>query len=106
MSAEPFTVPDRAAFPEFRASALLEAAPAPWPDRLAGDGSRKAQMLRWSLITLVVAVVATGLEFGGITGEADLIAKALPFVFLIPLVVAPVLGRKGLSGACESGHRL
>ena len=44
-----------------------------------------------------VAVVAAVLGFGGIVDEAAWIAKAMPFVFLILLVVARIMGRKGLS---------
>ena len=51
-------------------------------------------MLRWTLIFLVVAPL---LGSGGVLGEAAWIAKVLPFVFLILLVVALIMGRKGLS---------
>ena len=37
------------------------------------------------------------LGFGGIVAEAALIAKILPFAILILLVVAIIMGRKGLS---------
>jgi len=46
---------------------------------------------------LVVAVVAAVLGFGEILGEPVWIPKILPFVFLILLVVALIMGRKGLS---------
>jgi uncharacterized membrane protein YtjA (UPF0391 family) len=54
-------------------------------------------MLRWALILLVVAVVAAVLGFGGIVDAAAWFAKVLPFVFLILLAIALIMGRKGLS---------
>ena len=36
-------------------------------------------------------------QAGGIVGEAAWIGKVLPFVFSILLIVAPIMGRKGLS---------
>jgi uncharacterized membrane protein YtjA (UPF0391 family) len=53
-------------------------------------------MLRWVLISLVVAVVAAVLGFAEILGESVWIAKVLPFVFLILLVLALIMGRKRL----------
>jgi uncharacterized membrane protein YtjA (UPF0391 family) len=40
-------------------------------------------MLHWSLVFLVIALVAAILGFGGIAGTAVGIAKILFFVFLI-----------------------
>jgi len=44
-------------------------------------------MLRWSLIFLVVALIAAVLGFGGIAGTSVGIAKVLFFVFLIVAAV-------------------
>jgi uncharacterized membrane protein YtjA (UPF0391 family) len=60
-------------------------------------------MLRWTLSFLVVAAV---LGFGGMVGEAAWIAKVLPFVFLILLIVALIVGRKGFRAAHGSGNGL
>jgi uncharacterized membrane protein YtjA (UPF0391 family) len=48
-------------------------------------------MLRWTLIFLVVAIVAAAFGFGGIAAASSGIARILFFVFLI-LFIASVLG--------------
>ena len=47
-------------------------------------------MLGWSLIFLVVALLAGALGFGGVAGAATGIAKLLFFVFLALLVISLV----------------
>jgi uncharacterized membrane protein YtjA (UPF0391 family) len=66
--------------------------------------ARGADVTR-ALIFLVVEVVDAVLGFGGTVGEAAWIAKVLPFVFLILLVVALIMGRKGLSSGLGVGQR-
>jgi uncharacterized membrane protein YtjA (UPF0391 family) len=51
-------------------------------------------MLHWSLIFLVIALIAAVLGFGGIAGTAVGIAKILFFVFLVIWLVAFLLGRR------------
>jgi uncharacterized membrane protein YtjA (UPF0391 family) len=50
-------------------------------------------MLRWALLFLIVALVAAGLGFGGIAGDAAYIARILFFLFLVLFLVSLVLGR-------------
>lgn len=49
-------------------------------------------MLRYSLIFLVVAIVAAVFGFGGISSMATGIAKILFFVFLIGFVISLIMG--------------
>jgi uncharacterized membrane protein YtjA (UPF0391 family) len=49
-------------------------------------------MLRWSMIFLVIAIVAAAFGFGGIASEAAEIAKVLFYLFLGVFVVTLVLG--------------
>jgi uncharacterized membrane protein YtjA (UPF0391 family) len=51
-------------------------------------------MLRWAVIFLIVAIVAAVFGFGGISAEAESIAKILFFIFLILFVVSFILGRR------------
>ena len=50
-------------------------------------------LLHWSLIFLVLAIIAAVFGFGGIAGESVGIAKILFFVFLIVYVISFVLNR-------------
>ena len=52
-------------------------------------------MLRWTLIFLLIALVAGGLGFWGLEGTAMWFAKVLFFVFLILFLVSLVRGRRG-----------
>lgn len=45
-------------------------------------------MLHWSLIFLVIAIIAAVLGFGGVAGAAVGIAKVLFFVFLVLWLVS------------------
>lgn len=53
-------------------------------------------MLHWSLIFLVIALVAAILGFGGLAGTAMGIAKILFFIFLVVWLVAFLLGRRSI----------
>ncbi|MBY0308433.1 MAG: DUF1328 domain-containing protein [Phycisphaerales bacterium] len=57
-------------------------------------------MLYWALMFLIVALVTALFGFGGITGTAALIAKALFFVFLALFLVSLVISlvRRGSTG--------
>lgn len=50
-------------------------------------------MLYWTLVFLVLALVAGAMGFGGIAGAASGIAQVLFFVFLAVLVWSLVAGR-------------
>jgi uncharacterized membrane protein YtjA (UPF0391 family) len=52
----------------------------------------EVNMLRWSLIFLVVAIVAALLGFGGIAGSAMDIARILFFVFLVLFLISLLIG--------------
>ena len=51
-------------------------------------------MLRWALIFLAVAVVASFFRFSGVAGVATNIAWVLFVVFLILFVVSLIMGRR------------
>jgi uncharacterized membrane protein YtjA (UPF0391 family) len=52
-------------------------------------------MLRWTLVFLLVALVAGALGFYGLEGTAMWIAKVLFLVFLILFIITLVMGRRG-----------
>lgn len=56
--------------------------------------AKETNMFGYSLLFLVVAILAAIFGFGGIAGVATLLAKALFFVFLI-LFILSVVGEKG-----------
>ena len=49
-------------------------------------------MLRWSIILLVIAIIAAIFGFGGIAEGAADIAKVLFFIFLALFVIAILFG--------------
>ena len=51
-------------------------------------------MLRWSLIFLVVALIAGVFGFFDVAGTSYMIAKVLFFVFLVLFVVSLVAGNR------------
>lgn len=51
-------------------------------------------MLKWSLIFLVIAIVAGALGFGGVEGAATGIAKVLFFLFIVLFILALAFGKK------------
>ena len=53
-------------------------------------------MLHWSLVFLVIALIAAILGFGGIAGTAVGIAKILFFVFLAIWLIALLFGRRAV----------
>jgi uncharacterized membrane protein YtjA (UPF0391 family) len=50
-------------------------------------------MLRWSVIFLVVAIIAGVFGFGGIAAGAAEIAKILFYLFLVLFVISLIFGR-------------
>ena len=53
-------------------------------------------MLHWSLVFLVVALIAAVMGFGGLAGTAIGIAKILFFVFLVLWLVSFLFGRRAV----------
>ena len=53
-------------------------------------------MLHWSLMFLVLALIAAVLGFGGLAGAAIGIAKVLFFVFLVVWLIALLTGRRAV----------
>jgi uncharacterized membrane protein YtjA (UPF0391 family) len=51
-------------------------------------------MLRWALIFLVVALIASVFGFWRLEGTALYIAEILAFIFLVLFVVSLVFGRR------------
>lgn len=49
-------------------------------------------MLYWTLVFLVVALIAGALGFGAVSGVAASIAKILFFVFLVLFIVSLISG--------------
>lgn len=49
-------------------------------------------MLRWSLIFLVIAIIAAAFGFGGIAADAAEIAKVLFYIFLGIFVITLIAG--------------
>ena len=50
-------------------------------------------MLRYALIFLILALVASVLGFGGIAGDAAWIARVLLIIFVVMFLVSLVMGR-------------
>jgi uncharacterized membrane protein YtjA (UPF0391 family) len=51
-------------------------------------------MLRYALIFLILAIVASVLGFGGIAGDAAWIARVLLIIFVVMFLVSLVMGRR------------
>ncbi len=51
-------------------------------------------MLSWSVVFLIIALIAAALGFGGIAGTAVGIAKILFFVFIVLFIVSLLFGRR------------
>jgi uncharacterized membrane protein YtjA (UPF0391 family) len=64
--------------------------------RVALYPGEEADMLHWSLVFLVIAIIAAILGFGGIAGTAVGIAKILFFVFLVIWLIAFIFGRRAV----------
>ena len=52
-------------------------------------------MLRWTVVFLIIALIAGALGFYSLEGTAMWIAKVLFLVFLILFIVSLVMGRRG-----------
>ncbi|EHH67798.1 DUF1328 domain-containing protein [Gluconobacter morbifer] len=50
-------------------------------------------LLRWTVVFLILALCAAVLGFGGIAGDFAYIGKILFFVFLVLLIVSLIFGR-------------
>ena len=53
-------------------------------------------MLRWTVIFLVVAIIAAIFGFGGIAAGAESIAKVLFFIFIVLFLISLITGRKSV----------
>lgn len=51
-------------------------------------------MLSWSVLFLIIALIAAALGFGGIAGTAVGIAKVLFFIFIVLFLVSLIFGRR------------
>ena len=51
-------------------------------------------MLYWTIVFLVVALVAGGLGFGSLAGTAAVIAKVCFVIFIVLFLVSLIRGRK------------
>lgn len=50
-------------------------------------------MLRWTIIFLVVAIIAAVFGFGGVAAGATSIAKILFFIFIVLFLVSLIFGK-------------
>jgi uncharacterized membrane protein YtjA (UPF0391 family) len=57
---------------------------------------KETLMLHWSLIFLVLAIIAAIFGFGGIAGAAMGMAKILFFIFLAVWIIALIFGRRAV----------
>ena len=55
-------------------------------------------MLRWAITFFVIALIAAVLGFGGIAGDASIIAKYLAVGFVILFVASLIFGRRAVGG--------
>ena len=55
-------------------------------------------MLRWAITFAIIALIASGLGFYGLSDTAAQIAKLFALVFLVLFVVAVVAGRRVIGG--------
>ena len=53
-------------------------------------------MLSWTLLFLIIALVAALLGFGGIAGAAAGFSKILFFIFLVVWIISLVIGRRAI----------
>ncbi len=53
---------------------------------------KESNMLKWSVVFFIVAIVAAALGFTGIAASATEIAKVLFYVFLVLFLVSLLLG--------------
>jgi uncharacterized membrane protein YtjA (UPF0391 family) len=50
-------------------------------------------MLRWTIIFLIIAIIAAVFGFGGIAAGAAGIAKVLFFIFIVLFIISLIRGR-------------
>jgi uncharacterized membrane protein YtjA (UPF0391 family) len=55
-------------------------------------------MLRWAIVFAIIAVIAAGLGFYGLSSTAADIAKFLALVFLVLFIIALIMGRSVIGG--------
>jgi uncharacterized membrane protein YtjA (UPF0391 family) len=55
-------------------------------------------MLRWAIVFAIIAVIAAGLGFYGLSSTAADIAKFFALVFLILFIIALIMGRSVIGG--------
>ena len=53
-------------------------------------------MLKWTIIFIIIAVIAAIFGFGGIYEGAATIAKILFFIFIVLFIISLIMGRKSL----------
>ncbi|MBE7212554.1 MAG: DUF1328 domain-containing protein [Gluconacetobacter diazotrophicus] len=70
--------------------------PAGIPPAPASDETH-VDLLRWTLIFLVIALIAAVFGFGGVAAGAATIGKVLFFVFIVLFVISLIMGRGGRS---------
>jgi len=63
---------------------------------IASSDAEVGTMLHWTLIFLIVALIAAALGFFGVAGIAATIAKTLFFVFLILWLISFVTRRRSI----------
>lgn len=51
-------------------------------------------MLYWSVVFLVIAIIAAAFGFGGISAAAAGFAKILFFIFIIAFIISLIAGRR------------
>ena len=56
--------------------------------------SKSTTMLRWTVIFLIVAIIAAIFGFGGIASGAAYIAKILFFIFIVLFLLSLIFGKK------------
>ena len=66
-----------------------------WPLVCSRIGGKEATMLHYSVVFLVIALIAAVFGFGGVATAAAGIAKLLFFVFLVLFAVSMLMGRRG-----------
>ncbi len=63
-------------------------------DSVCGAAQPLLRVLYWTIIFLIIALVAGGLGFGGLAGSAAVIAKVCFVIFIVLFLVSLIRGRK------------
>ena len=58
------------------------------------DHHKNLPMLRWTVIFLIIAIIAAIFGFGGIAAGATDIARILFFIFLVLFILSLIRGRR------------